>query len=104
MKNYTNPIPMCFIEKSPFNSSAEERLLAIRQLTSAGFKLFIYLDSFVEPKFVYERLNAEKALNTDRNTLNRAFEDLCKNNYLVSEGDKIYKFFYKPAENVSEKG
>ena len=63
MKNYTNPIPMCFIEKSPFNSSAEERLLAIRQLTSAGFKLFIYL-----------------------------------------EGDKIYKFFYKTVENVSEEG
>ncbi len=94
------PVAMCYIEKSPFNASAEERLAAARRLTGAAFKLFIYFDSFIEPKFIYERAKTEKILATDRNTLNRAFENLCENGYLANQGNKIYIFFTKPTQNV----
>lgn len=94
------PVAMCYIEKSPFNASAEERLAAARKLTGAAFKLFIYFDSFVEPKFIYERVDAGKILNLDRTTLNRAFEDLCNEKYLISKGNKIYDFYVTSAENT----
>ena len=96
----SNPVALCYIEKSITPASTQEILLAARNLTGAAFKLFIYLNAFIEPKFLYERVDAGKILNTDRNTLNRAFNDLCAANYLVQKGEKIYNFFTNPVQSI----
>ena len=100
----SNPSTLCYIEKDITPASTQEMLLAARNLTGAAFKLFIYLNTFIEPKFLYERVEAGKILNTDRNTLNRAFNDLCTTNYLVRRGEKIYDFFTHPVQNIQEHG
>ena len=82
---------LCYIEKAPVFATYQEQLLAARTLAGATFKLYIYLNGFTETKFIYERIEAEKILNLDRTTLNRAFEELRTKNYLIG---KMGKNFY----------
>lgn len=100
----SNPVATCFVKKNMVPASTQEILFAARKLNGAAFKLYIYFALLHGPEIYYERAIMEKILNTNRTTLNRAFEELCINNYLIQSLEKVYIFYTSPEQNIQEHG
>ena len=93
-------INTCMIMKQN-ELSNEELWAACQNFSTLGeLKLYIYL-SRAPQIFCYERAKASVDLSLNLTTLNRAFDRLCEQNYIIfDEIQNFYKFFTSPAQKT----
>lgn len=80
-----------FGEKNQFENQIQI-FQACRSLTGSGFKLYIYLNTFVNEEDLFSPRACQQDTGLSISSIHRAFKELIDKNYLIKVKERTFEF------------